>query len=120
MQKIPEAVVAVCRCTQNKLQYGVEFQRVDAGTWRAQWAFPLSLKEAKFEGFDTTRIEGNIVYDPHFNGCLTCHEKGFTVCGSCKKLSCPSLDGEIFHCPWCGASGRVTYGKIAFQAGGDY
>ena len=102
MAGLPEAVAAVCRCTQSKKQYGIEFRPVEKGTWRALWSFPLSEEDAQFEGFDETVIEGKIVYEDHYNGCLGCGIRGFVVCGRCKKLCCGTLDGDIFHCPWCG------------------
>ena len=119
MANLPEAVAAVCRCTQTRRQFGIEFRPVREGEWRSLWAFPISEEDAQFEGFDETVIEGNIVYDEHYNGCLGCGIRGFTVC-VCGKLSCGTLDGNIFHCPWCGHSGKVTYGKIAFRAGGNF
>ncbi len=120
MANLPEAVVAVCRCTSTRTQYGIEFRPVKDRVWRALWSFPISEEDASFEGFDETSIEGDIVYDPHYNGCLGCQVKGFTVCGRCKKLSCGTLEGDMFHCPWCGHSGKVTYGQIAFRAGGNF
>lgn len=45
---------------------------------------------------------------PEYPGCPYCGSDGFVRCGRCCELSCHDDTWEIFHCPRCGNSGRIT------------
>jgi hypothetical protein len=57
---------------------------------------------------DNGPIRGEFGLGPHYRGCPYCGADNFVHCGRCKELSCYDSSWEVFHCPRCGNSGRVT------------
>lgn len=45
---------------------------------------------------------------PGYAGCPYCRADGFVLCGRCNELGCHDDSWEIFNCPRCGNSGRIT------------
>ena len=116
-----EARVALCKCKEGKRAYGVRFEKIGDG-WKYTWAFPVKEAAAKREGYEKTKIIGNIIPDANYPGCPFCKAKSFVVC-SCGKLNCNYVNGPSsnFKCEWCGAVGRLTegYDGSGFGSGGD-
>lgn len=114
-----EARIALCKCKEGKRTYGVRFEKTGED-WKYTWAFPVKEASAKREGYDQTKIIGNISPTADYPGCPFCKTKCFVIC-SCGKLNCNNGTGSIFTCDWCGASGRLTegYDGSGFGSGGD-
>lgn len=54
------------------------------------------------------QIEAEFGTAADYPGCPGCGASGFVRCGQCTKLACWESSWEVFHCPRCGNSGRVT------------
>lgn len=101
-----EAKVILMKCPEAKRTYGVRIEKMN-GDWFRTWAFPLDEKRAAHEGYDKTRITGNLIPTNEFNGCPYCKSKEFVQCGRCGKLSCWNKEERI-TCGWCGLTGDIT------------
>lgn len=119
MQKIPEALVVLCKCGENHKTYGIRAEKTATNTWSFTWAFPIKEASAKREGYDHSSIGGNIIYDDDYPGCPYCGGRYFTLC-SCGHLSCTILKNDLFTCEWCGAQGTIEdYTGESISAGSD-
>lgn len=116
-----EARIALCKCKEGKKAYGVRFEKFGNG-WKYTWAFPVREESAKREGYDETKILGDISPDAAYPGCPFCRAKSFVIC-SCGKLNCNNVNtpNARFTCEWCGASGVLSsgYDGSGFGSGGD-
>jgi predicted RNA-binding Zn-ribbon protein involved in translation (DUF1610 family) len=54
------------------------------------------------------RIDAAFGTAEDYPGCPGCGADGFVRCGQCRKLGCWDDSWELFTCPRCGNSGRVT------------
>jgi hypothetical protein len=114
-----EAVIAVCKCKENKKMYGVRFEKTGTNDWQYTWAFPIKEDSAKREGYAGTTINGNVGPAPDYPGCPYCGTKYFVVC-QCGKLNCNISAGGRFTCEWCGLTGELTaYGGDGIATGKD-
>lgn len=116
-----EARIALCKCKEGRRAYGVRFEKVGEG-WKYTWAFPVKEASAKREGYDETKIIGNIGPDANYPGCPYCGAKSFVIC-VCGKLNCNNVNAPNanFTCDWCGTSGKLSggYDGSGFGSGGD-
>ena len=113
-----EANVLLFRCPNAKRSYGVRVQKMRDGDWYRTWAFKLSEKTARREGYDRSVIRGNLYATEEYPGCPYCGAKVFVMCGSCNKISC--WDGtDRFTCPWCGVSSGVSEADDVFTVSTD-
>lgn len=116
-----EARIALCKCKEGKKTYGVRFEKISSG-WKYTWAFPVKEASAKREGYDETKIVGNIAPTSDYPGCPFCGTKHFVIC-VCGKLNCNNGTGASSHftCNWCGVSGVLDggYDGSGFGAGSD-
>lgn len=116
-----EARIALCKCKEGRKAYGVRFEKFGNG-WKYTWAFPVKEESAKREGYDETKIIGDIGPDAAYPGCPFCRAKSFVIC-SCGKLNCNNVNtpNARFTCEWCGASGVLSsgYDGSGFGSGGD-
>ena len=76
-----KANVILMKCPKAKRTYGVRIEE-SCGDWFRTWAFPMDEGRASHEGYDKTKITGNLAPYSEFNGC--------PYCGS---HSCPSFYG---------------------------
>lgn len=53
-------------------------------------------------------VRGSFVVTEDYTGCPYCRANNFVRCGQCNELSCYDKSWEIFNCPRCGHSGRIT------------
>ena len=122
MKKIPEAAVAICKCSNTGKLFGLRFQKEDKNLWDLTWAFTMEQKTAEHEGYDTTIIKGHINVLRVFPGCPYCGHKGIFVCG-CGKLNCVGNDFEQkkkVKCKWCGKEGTLSaYDGQGIKSGRD-
>lgn len=96
-----EANVILVRCNKHQKIYGTRIQRMQDGDWWRTWAFPVSEKRAKNEGYDQQEVRGNLFATEEFPGCPYCGAKRFVQCNKCKKLTCWN-GAKKLKCEWCG------------------
>lgn len=115
-----EAVVALCKCGKTQQTYGVRFERTATNSWKYTWAFEISLKVAKREGYNIVDISGYIEPAEEYPGCPYCGNKYFMIC-DCGKLNCNIINSNATAtCNWCGFTGMISgYDGSGFVAGGD-
>lgn len=114
-----EARIALCKCREGKKTYGVRFEK-SVNSWKYTWAFTIKESAAKREGYDNTKIIGDIYPDAKYPGCPYCKTRSFVIC-SCGKLNCNNQkQNKEFVCEWCGSAGTlVDYEGNGFQSGED-
>jgi transcription elongation factor Elf1 len=101
-----KANVILMKCPKERRTYGVRIEE-NCGDWYRTWAFPMDEGRASREGYDKTKITGNLMPTHDFNGCPYCGTKEFVQCGRCGKLSCWNKEERI-TCGWCGLTGDIT------------
>ncbi len=98
-----EAAVILTKCPKYKKVYGMRVQKMPDNDWWRTWTFPIDEKRAHREGYDVTRILGNLNCTDDYPGCPYCGAMGFVECGRCGKLSCWSGEKSV-KCEWCGVT----------------
>jgi hypothetical protein len=78
---------------------GAQYLLVGASRQRPGSVIPGESRGEVQAGFGT---------GPDYQGCPGCGADGFVRCGRCHKLGCWDDSWEVFRCPGCGNSGRVT------------
>ena len=96
-----EAKIVLFRCSTTRELFGVRVQKTLRGDWERTWAFKMSEKVAKNEGYDREVVSGSMEKTADFPGCPYCGNYGFFQCGNCDKVSCYSPENEPEECPWC-------------------
>jgi len=96
-----EAAVIVAKCSKNGQTYGMRTQKMNDGDWWRTWAFSIDEKKAKKEGYDVTKVQGNMYHTEEYPGCPYCRTKSFVQCNKCGKLTCWNGETEMM-CAWCG------------------
>lgn len=96
-----EATVILAKCKVSKTGFAIRAQK-QGSSWLFTWAFQLSEKAAKHEGYDKTTVSGSIVLESEYPGCPHCGAKGFYQCCSCKKIVCYVGNEQMAKCPHCG------------------
>lgn len=99
--EIPNVVVVVARCSNRAEDFGIRLEEVSVSHWEADWAFALSSRTAKREGFaEQSVIEGRMLVAEAYPGCPHCDARSFSGCG-CGRIACWDGDSTIVTCPWC-------------------
>ena len=116
-----EAAIILAKCSKQKKTYGIRTEKMSDGDWWRTWAFPISDRRAKNEGYDNTPILGNMYATKDFPGCPYCGAKSFVQCGKCRKISCWKGESSL-PCNWCGNYlNNITTATSKFSLfGGDY
>lgn len=113
-----EAKVVLQKCNK-KDTFGVRIQKMN-GDWYRTWAFKINEKNAGDEGYGEEQVSGSLQAMDEYPGCPYCGDDGFVLCG-CGKLGCSTnIKGDIYVCPWCGNSGRVSSASSFDVSGGGY
>lgn len=112
-----QAHVIMCRCTTRK-PYGVRVEKM-GNDWFRTWAFEISEKVAKNEGYMDEKLEGSFTATSEYPGCPYCKTHAFVHCGACGKITCWH-DEESFCCAWCGNSGEVVEAESFSIEGNNY
>lgn len=115
-----EAAVIVARCKKRNQMYGIRTQKMSDGDWWRTWAFSLDEKRAYNEGYDVTKVQGNLYYTEEYPGCPYCGTKSFVQCNICRKLSCYNNEVRM-NCLWCGndMDNIITVTEKFNVSGGD-
>lgn len=114
-----EATVILMRCKKNKALSGIRVQKMEDDNWWMTWAFGISEKSAKNEGFSQHYSLKGMCGTSDYPGCPYCKSPGFVVCGNCNNLTC--YDGEKnITCAWCGQhlDNIVISDKFELSGGG--
>lgn len=96
-----EAAVILAKCPKRKLIYGMRTQKLSDGDWWRTWAFPVDEHKANYEGYDVTKVQGNLYHTDEYPGCPYCGTKNFVQCNTCHKISCWGGETRLI-CEWCG------------------
>lgn len=107
-----EATVIMAKCKVSKEGFGIRAQK-QGSSWLFTWAFKLSGKSAKNEGYDKANISGAINIVSEYPGCPHCGATGFYQCGRCKKIVCYLGEEDEATCPHCGNT-------AGFKGGGNF
>jgi len=121
-RKIPEAAVALCKCTTCHQLFGIRLEKTSSNTWKQDWAFPVQENCAKHEGYGTVMVKGNVEITDDYPGCPHCGNKGIFIC-SCGKTNAMERDynpSKTFRCEWCGNESTLgEYDGSGFESGDD-
>jgi hypothetical protein len=102
-----EATIIRAKCKVSKESFYIRAEK-QGKSWFFTWAFKLSDRSSKNEGYDNTNISGSISLTSGYPGCPNCSAKSFTQCGSCKKIACYIGNEEQVTCPHCGYISKVS------------
>ena len=105
-------LVLLAKCSKTGQAYLQKYQHdLEQDTYDPIGAYPLDLSQyEKFSGQKPSNKRINVQKLTAIPPCPHCgNDNGFINCGRCQKLSCGYTEGNIFKCPWCGHSGRVSY-----------
>lgn len=114
-----DAAVLMAKCGRSKQPYGVTIEKDAQGVWHCVWAFRISEKAASSEGYDETKVTGQIVVDAEYPGCPYCGARGWFSC-TCGKLTCLKEGESRVTCAWCGSSGELQSTESFDLQGGGY
>jgi len=117
MERKRRVVIVTGRCSREKRGFGIRFEEVDNDQWLATWAFALSDRTAKREGYDKQEISGTFSFAKEFPGCPHCGSQDFFLCG-CEKVGCKGSSDRV-TCPWCGRVGEVQGTAERVRSGRD-
>lgn len=101
-----EVVIIMAKCEKTGKSYGIRVEQVSDFKWNYTWAFPMSDKTAKLEGYDTCSVEGKITIKRSFPGCPHCGASAFFMC-ECGKISCWDTITNDVTCAWCGTESVI-------------
>lgn len=102
------AVVVMASCHKSKKPFAIRSEQ-RGKPWYFTWAFKLSEKMMKSEGFDKETIRGEINIDINYPGCPYCGARTFFQCGKCQRIVCMYGDEKVVKCPECGNEGDLAY-----------
>ena len=113
-----EAAAVLCRCETTRKMFGIRFEKREK-VWFYNWAFPVKESNARNEGYDHTRVEGELARDPEYPGCLSCGAPGFFRC-SCGKMTCWDGKKPEAVCAWCGRASKIRDDLKSLEGTTDY
>lgn len=111
------ANIILCKCDKEKT-FGIRAEKIK-NDWLKTWAFKISDKVAKNEGYDKVSINGSLISTDEYPGCPYCETHNLIICGQCQKMNC--YHGEKwFICHWCGNTGEIEAIEAFNVEGGGY
>ena len=121
MRNVNDAVVVLCKCAKTHRTFGIRAEKTGRDHWDFTWAFPIKEAAAQREGYDRTKVGGEIDFTDEYPGCPYCGNVGFGLCPNCKRLDCGYEIERLMPCEWCGhvASGVSDYSGEDIRAGMD-
>lgn len=105
---LPEVVITLLRCSQSKSPFGVRMEKIETGTWMANWTFSTRADTARREGYGEHVIGGGLLLDANYPGCPYCGADSMFKCNTCGQASCWDTASRVVTCVWCGSPGRVS------------
>ena len=120
-QPLYDANIILTKCHTHKKLFGVRVEKMNDGDWWRTWSFPINESQATNEGFDKSKIQGNLNGTEDYPGCPYCGTWGFVQCNSCRKLTCWQEERSLV-CEWCGQMmNNIAVATSKFDvSGGDY
>lgn len=109
MKKV-EATVILSKCSKTKKTYGIRTEKMSDGKWHFTWSFKIDDEKAKKEGYQNTKVFGEILIDNTYHGCPYCGSMNVCVCSGCGMLNCNDKENKVVTCNWCGGAGEI--GKL--------
>ena len=115
-----EAAIILAKCSKDGQTFGIRTQKMSDGDWWRTWAFPIDEKRAQREGYDVTKVNGNMYYTKEYPGCPYCGTKSFVQCNKCHGITCLKEETSL-PCQWCGRMlTNITAATEKFSlSGGD-
>lgn len=83
-----------------------------------KWAFKMSESTSSKEGFDKTRVSGNIFNAPEYPGCPHCGADTWFQCPNGHFVCLERNTSGVVKCPKCGFSGELAVSDN-FNISGD-
>ena len=120
MREIRKANVILAKCCRSHQTYGIRVEQRADNVWYCTWAFPISDKNAKSEGYDNVVISGRVENDPEYPGCPYCGNRAWVNCDRCKKLTCWDGREGVIECEWCRNKGEIIEAETFDISAGDY
>ncbi len=114
-----EAVVVMARCSRSKQPFAITMERKSDGAWHCLWAFRLSEKAARAEGYSNEKVSGRMATDPEYPGCPYCGAGGWFSC-DCGKLTCYDGESSVVTCAWCESTGKLSQVETMDLRGSGY
>ena len=102
-----EAAVIVAKCPTNHKLYGIRVEHTGNREWTFTWSFPIKEQTAQREGYDKTKVVGNLLIGEEYPGCPYRKQKVITIC-ECGQASCTHLRNNVFTCEWCNSKGELS------------
>ncbi len=112
-----EEMVVMATCQQTKLPYGITARKIERD-YEFYWAFKITPSSAKREGFDKTKVTGNIYMSNDYPGCPHCGATSWFQCGRCGRFVCMHPEQQRVKCPECGNEGTVEISDKFDLSGG--
>lgn len=101
------ATVILSKCCKTHKTYGIRTEKKDDGKWHLTWSFKIDDEKAKKEGYQNTKVFGDIIVDETYHGCPYCGTMLGTICIKCGMLTCRGEHDTKFSCGWCGTKGEL-------------
>lgn len=102
-----EATVILSKCSKTHKTYGIRAEKKEDGKWHLTWIFKIDDEKAKKEGYQNTKVFGDILVDDTYRGCPYCETMYTSVCDRCGMLSCRDPHDTKMVCGWCGSVGEI-------------
>ena len=120
MRRLSEkAFATLAACEKTKRFWGITVDEEGPRIYRFVWSFKIDKNKAKREGYDSTRVNGDVILDDEYPGCPYCGEKRFYVCERCGAVVCWH-GSSIVTCPNCRSTGEIEYVETVDIKGGGY
>lgn len=85
-----------------------------------KWAFKMSESTSAKEGFDNTKISGNIITTKEYPGCPYCGAGSWFQCGANGHFNCLEYNKSgMVKCAKCGHEGELEIWDNFNVTGGD-
>lgn len=118
MKKVAE--IMLCKCQQTGKTFGIRVEKTGPNSWLQTWAFPIKDKTAQKEGFNSSKIVGNIGWSDEYPGCPYCGALSWFVCGTCGKIT-DMNNSTWVKCGWCNIEAELGgyYDGSGIEGAGD-
>ena len=118
------AKVILCRCAHNEgALFGMRTEEKNKILVRT-WAFKISEKKAKNEGWESEQFTSSLNPDTGYNGCPYFGSFGIAQCSCGKLFDFPptksNADEVTLKCPWCNTSNTYITTEAFDIQGGSY
>lgn len=110
--------VVMAWCQQSRKPFGITAE-IRNREIDFKWAFKMSESTSSKEGFDRTRVSGNIFTTADYPGCPHCGAKSWYQCSNGHFVCMESGKTGWVKCPKCGVEGELKIADNFDLSGGD-